>query len=124
MKKFFLLFITLTIFFSFCCNNKSSLDDYCGTWNLKQADEETDKLLRKGLSVILKINDDKTFQIYSRINGEKKLLNEGEWNFSTKEEFARFSLPDNEYGGNIKGKFVLRERKLLYQTAGINWIFE
>ena len=107
-----------------CKESKHLSEHYHGTWILTLADEEVSKLLDMGLTLILRINDDNTFQLYSRIGEEKKLLNKGSWQLDEKEDFARFSLPDNEYGGVIKGKFIIQGNKLSYQTSHTTWIFE
>ena len=114
----------LSIFVFFSCTQKHTIEEYYGTSILKEADSSINDMLEMGLVMILRLNEDGSLRIYYQIDTEKTLLNEGTWNFDEKQNCSLFTIPDQEYGGNIKGKLLLENNLLHYKIRNIDWVFE
>lgn len=121
IKVCFPLFLVLILF---SCTQKHTAEEYYGTWTLKEADSSINNMLEMGLVMILRLNEDGSLRIYYQIGTEKSLLNEGTWEFDEKQNLSLFTVPDQEYGGNINGKLILENNLLHYKTRNIDWIFE
>ena len=125
MKKIMKIsFQLISIFVFFSCMQKHTIEEYYGTWTLKEADSSINDMLEMGLVMILRLNEDGSLRIYYQIGTEKTLLNEGTWNFDENQNCSLFTIPDQEYGGNIKGKLLLENNLLHYKIRNIDWVFE
>lgn len=102
---------------------KVAKKNFCGTWHsVSSADSGMNKLFDLGLTIELVINPDKSFEIWSIVNGEKTKMNEGTWGQNNwKELFAR--IPDKEYGGVIMPTLKLSGDRMIYQVDGTGDVY-
>ena len=127
MKKIGIILIVIFLITS--CNKKTEslqgniiikddetekiINQYKGRWHCVSSDA-FQEMIDMGLVLELGIYVDGRVKISAVIGTEEQELNTGSWTLSTEMDKLNFVLPDQEYGGTIKGTFTINDDYLYY----------
>ncbi len=127
MKKIGIILIVIFLITS--CNKKTEslqgnviikddetekiINQYKGRWYCVSSDA-FQEMIDMGLVLELGIYVDGRVKISAVIGTEEQELNTGSWTLSTEMDKLDFVLPDQEYGGTIKGTFTINDDYLYY----------
>lgn len=89
------------------------INQYKGRWHCISSDA-FQEIIDMGLVLDLGIYVDGRVKISAVIGTEEQELNTGSWTLSPEMDKLNFVLPDQEYGGTIKGTFTIKDDYLYY----------